>query len=152
MRAALVVLLLACAGLGCVSSVPAKYDPPDERFVLFNTSSVDVTNADGYFALGYVVAMLEEHPTYRVLVVGHADTTGSTDRNRDLCFRRARSVRKILLSHGVTEDRVTIAAPQQGGDAAMSAMLSRRADVYLYDPKQEDVLKRLGYPVDSARE
>ena len=54
--------------------------------------------------------MLDEHPAYRVLIVGHADTSGASDRNRDLCYRRARSVRKILLSHGVTEARVTIAA------------------------------------------
>ncbi len=148
----LAALFLFASATGCLlPAKDAKYDPPDERFVLFTSASADVTNADGFFALGYVVAMLEEHPTYRVLIVGHADTTGTSDRNRDLCYRRARSVRKILLSHGVAEASVMIAAPQSA-DAGTTAMLSRRADVYLYDPQREDIAKRIGYPIDQKTE
>lgn len=141
-------LLAPLLALGCVG--PAKsaaYEPPDERFVLFTSASSEVTNSDGFFALGYVVAMLEEHPRYRALIVGHADTTGPSDRNRDLCFKRARAVRKVLLSHGVSEARIQLAAPKVI-DATSNPMLSRRADVYLFDPALEDVAKRLGYDVE----
>ena len=153
MRTGLAALILLASSVGCVfsPSKSARYEPPDERFVLFSTSSSEVTSADGFFALGYVAAMLEEHPTYRVLVVGHADTSGTSDRNRELSLRRARSVRKILASHGVSEGRVLVAA-SQSSDPTMSAALSRRADVYLFDPHEEDVTKRLGYPVDQRPE
>lgn len=150
-RLAALILVASSAGCGLPPDQGAKYEPPDERFVLFTSASAEVTNADGFFALGYVVAVLEQHPTYRVLIVGHADTTGTSDRNRDLCFRRARSVRKILLSHGVAEDRVRVAAPQSA-DSGTTALLSRRADVYLYDPQREEIAKRLGYPIDQKTE
>ena len=152
MRRDLAVPVFVAMLAGCVPAKSAeKYEPPDERFVLFTPASADVTSADGYFALGYVTAMLEEHPTYRVLVVGHADTSGASDRNRDLCYRRARNVRKILLSHGVTETRVTIAAALNA-DSGTAAMLSRRTDVYLFDPAVDDVAKRLGYPIEQKNE
>lgn len=151
--AKLLLAALACASLtGCAPPPKvATYEPPDERFVLFASGASDVANTDGFFALGYVVAMLDEHPGYHALVVGHADTSGASDRNRELCFRRARSVRKILLGHGVAEARVTLAAPR-AGDGATSAALSRRADVYLYDPSQDDVTKRLGYEVELRKD
>ncbi len=153
-RALIPFLFPALAALPACSAFttpPPKYEPPDERFVLFSSGSSDVANTDGFFSLGYVVAMLDEHPGYHVLIVGHADTSGATDKNRELCFKRARSIRKLLLGRGVAEARVTIAAPR-ALDGGTSATLSRRADVYLHDPAKDDVTKRLGYEVEVRKD
>ncbi len=152
-RVALLVCLLGAAN-GCALSQPKKaiaYEPPDERFVLFASGSADVAGPDSHFSLGYVVAMLEAHPEYNVLIVGHADQSGPSAKNRELCFKRARALRKVLVSRGVAEGRVSVAAPQSG-DGATSAALSRRADVYLFDPSQEEITKRLGYDAEVRKD
>lgn len=148
LSSAVLTLLPACFAS---QPPPPKYEPPDERFVLFTSGSSDITNTDGFFSLGYVAALLDQHPGYHVLVVGHADTTGTTEKNRELCFKRAASVRKLLLARGVAEPRVTIAAPK-ALETGTSATLSRRADVYLHDPSKEDVTKRLGYEVEIRKD
>ena len=106
---------------------------------------------DGYFALGYVVALAQERPSYEILVVGHADVGGSAEINRDLSLRRARSVKKILLSHGVAAARVILATPRSV-DKVTAPALARRADLYLYDPTREQVLKRVGDEVELSKE
>src|SRR5437868_6866760 len=94
--AAAIAVVALLSGCSARAKPPPAYDPPDVEFVLFASGSADVTSTDGFFALGYSVAMLEEHPSYRALIVGHADTSGASDKNRDLCFRRARAIRKLL--------------------------------------------------------
>jgi len=144
-------------GAGCTLPSPKapaaaarKYEAPDERFVFFTAAKTDVL-PDGYFNIGYVAAQLEADPALRVLVVGHADPHGKPDANRELSFKRARAVRKVLADHGVKEARVTVAAPREQSDSSQ-AELSRRADLLVYDPAQDDAVKRVGYPVDVKSE
>jgi hypothetical protein len=128
-----------------------KYDPPDERYAFFTIAKADVV-ADGYFSIGYVVALLDADPARRVMVVGHADPHGRPDVNRDLALRRARAVRKILVDHGIKDERIEIAAPRDQAEGAQLESLGRRADLYVFDPAQEDVGKRIGYPLDVTSE
>jgi OmpA family len=154
------LLLGLAAATGCkpaqpaVSAAPAaaaaKYDPPDERFVFFPSSRAEVP-PDGFFAIGYAAAMLDLNPTYHVLVVGHADQHGKIDANHDLAFRRARAVRKVLMDNGVKEARILIAVPRDESESTM-ASLSRRADLFVYDPVQDEASKRLGYAVEIKSE
>ena len=155
--AAIALSLAAGCTLGGAAPPPAaaskgKYDPPDERYAFFPTGKSDVV-ADGYFSIGYVVALLDADQARRVMVVGHADPHGRPDVNRDLAFRRARAVRKILIDHGVKDERIEIAAPRDQTEGAQQESLSRRADLYVFDPAQEgDIGKRIGYPLDVKSE
>lgn len=149
------ITLLASCTLNASPRAPAgssakKYEAPDERFVFFATAKTDVL-PDGYFSIGYVAAQLDADPSLRVLVVGHANPHGKPDANRELSFKRARAVRKVLAEHGVKEARVVVAAPREQSDSAV-AELGRRADLFVYDPAQDDAVKRMGYPVDVKNE
>lgn len=155
---ALGVLALAWSALiaaGCGSAPPPaavakKYEAPDERFVFFASGKIEVL-ADGYFSIGYVNALLDGNPAYHVLIVGHADQHGKSDTNRELSFKRARVVRKVLVDHGIKENRILIAAPKESNDVAL-AQLNRRVDLFVYDPLQDEASTRLGYKVDVKSE
>jgi outer membrane protein OmpA-like peptidoglycan-associated protein len=148
--------LLAFALAGCANNKPPpavaapskKYEAPDERFVFFSIAKADVM-PDGFFAIGYVVALLDANPAFHVLVVGHADQNGKSD--RELSLKRARVVRKILMEHGVKEGRILIAAPTGASEASV-AQLNRRADLFVYDPLQDEASTRLGYKVEVKQE
>jgi outer membrane protein OmpA-like peptidoglycan-associated protein len=153
----LVAALPSCAmlneklGLQKPEPPPAKpYQAPEERYVFFASGKADAV-PDGFFSIGYVAAMLDQASNMHVLVVGHADTQGKADTNVDLAFRRARAVRKILVDHGVAPTRILVAAPK-GGNEEVSAALSRRVDMFVYDPVQDEASTRLGYPVDVKAE
>lgn len=145
------VMALALAGAsGCRPSKPEcptkKYEPPDERFIFFSPGKADVSS-DGHFAIGYVAGQLDADAALRVLVVGHADQQGKADVNREISLKRARVVRKVLVDHGVKPERIQIAAPREHSSSS-DAQLSRRVDLFVYDPAQDDATKRIGYPVD----
>ncbi len=141
------LISVSCIRSSHTENAETKYSAPDERFVFFTSGSAQVVANDGFFSLGYVVALLDAQPRYYVLIVGHADPTGSDEANTKLSFARARAVRQILIDHGVTEKRVLIAAPKKRMDST-NPELSRRADVYVYDPVEEEVSHRLGYEVE----
>lgn len=136
----------ACKPSAPPACPPKKYDPPVERFVFFTTGKTDV-QPDGYFAVGYVVAQLDADPALEVLIVGHADQRGRTEANRELSFKRARAVRRLLMEKGVKDKRIRVAAPKEQNESTLS-QLSRRADLFVYDPKQDEAQKRLGYAVE----
>jgi hypothetical protein len=141
---------LGCAGAAHPAGSAKKYEAPDERFVFFAQSKVDVL-PDGYFSIGYVTALLDADPSLHVLIVGHADPKGRGDANRELSFKRARAVRKVLLEHGVKANRTLIASPHEQSESSLE-QLSRRADIYVYDPLQDEASKRLGYEIDIKAE
>jgi uncharacterized protein (TIGR03382 family) len=66
----------------------------------------DVILATSHDVLEQVAKVLREHPTVRVRIEGHTDTTGGADFNRKLSARRAKSVRRFLVEQGVAEDRL----------------------------------------------
>jgi OmpA family len=149
-----IAIAMTSLAAGCAAPPPPrpaaaptrKYEAPDERFVFFIQAKADVL-PDGYFSIGYVAAQLDADPHLRVLVVGHADARGKAEQNRELSLKRARAVRKVLAEHGIKEARIQIAAPRDPGDASQSE-LGRRADLFVYDPAQDDAVKRVGYAVD----
>lgn len=142
---------LGCGGSEAQAVSAATVAQPDERFVFFGAGSAQITSNDGFFSLGYVVALLDVEPHFYVLVVGHADRSGSAEVNEKLSFARARAVRQVLLDHGVEAKRVVVAAPKETSQK-LDPELSRRADIYVYDPVAEEVSHRLGYEVEIRAE
>jgi outer membrane protein OmpA-like peptidoglycan-associated protein len=146
---ALALGLTACAGSD--AELRAQVPRPDERFVFFGAGSAQISTNDGFFSLGYVVAMLDVEPRFQVLVVGHADPSGTPEANQRISFQRARAVRQVLLDHGVSAKRILIGARKKA-TSQTDALLSRRADIYVYDPVEEEVSHRLGYEVELRSE
>lgn len=57
-----------------------------------------------------VVKALNDHTKYSALIIGHASSEGKPEYNRKLSERRAESVRKYLVAHGVPASRLSVKA------------------------------------------
>ena len=73
--------------------------------ILFATDSAQVSSVlrDD---LRTVAQSLNNYPQSRVQVLGHTDNTGSAAYNMDLSQRRAGAVSSLLISYGVSSDRI----------------------------------------------
>ena len=56
--------------------------------------------------LDRAVAVFLEFPSVRVEISGHTDSTGSVAYNRELSRRRAESVKRYLVEHGIDTARI----------------------------------------------
>lgn len=73
-----------------------------------------------------------------VYLVGHADRRGTDDYNKKLASQRAEYVKSLLVSEGLSEDRiVTLSEGEQdakGETPDYSYGYDRRVEVHVYDP------------------
>jgi OmpA-OmpF porin, OOP family len=69
----------------------------------------DKIRPESFPVLDAVVEVLQKNATIKLEVQGHTDDKGSPKYNKDLSNRRAGSVMKYLVSHGVPADRLTSA-------------------------------------------
>jgi outer membrane protein OmpA-like peptidoglycan-associated protein len=151
-RATIACVIAALAATSCSpANYPERpYEPPDERLILFPGGGVEI-NPEGYFALGSTSAVLDANPHLHVLIIGHAEPKGSADDTLEVAFQRAKAARKILLDHGVSPKRVLIGAPREK-DGVSEVALSRRVDIYVYDPLKDEISRRLGYEAEIRSE
>ncbi len=80
---------------------------PELADIHFDFDRYDI-RADAARVLEASAAWLKAHPTYLVLVEGHADERGTNEYNLALGERRARASMNYLVSHGVAASRFTI--------------------------------------------
>lgn len=74
--------------------------------VYFATNS-DTIQARSFALLDQVATVLQEHPEiHRLRVEGHTDNRGRLAHNMDLSTRRAASVMRYLVGHGIHADRL----------------------------------------------
>ncbi len=52
--------------------------------------------------------LLLQYPDLNIKIIGHTDSQGSDAYNKNLSYRRAKSVRQTLLRWGIDENRITI--------------------------------------------
>jgi OmpA-OmpF porin, OOP family len=67
----------------------------------------DKIRPESYPVLDAVVDVLDKNPKITLEVQGHTDNKGAPAYNKDLSNRRAHSVMKYLIAHGVTIGRLT---------------------------------------------
>jgi OmpA-OmpF porin, OOP family len=67
----------------------------------------DKIRPESFPVLDAVVDVLDKNPNIKLEVQGHTDNKGAAGYNKDLSNRRAHSVMKYLIAHGVTIGRLT---------------------------------------------
>ncbi len=63
-------------------------------------------NANALMALNEVIDIAAHYPTQRIILKGHADATGSPQRNQALAQERMQQVRNLLLSSGIDNKNI----------------------------------------------
>lgn len=80
---------------------------------------------------------LEKYPNTRIMVVGHTDTQGGSERNLDLSERRAQAIANFLVDVGVSRARITTlgrgdAEPLATNDTDAGRQWNRRVEIAIY--------------------
>lgn len=75
----------------------------------FRSGQIEVGKAD-HATLDTVVRWMKSHPTAFVMIEGHTDDLGSRTDNLAIGEKRAQSIGRYLIAHGVESDRVAIAS------------------------------------------
>jgi outer membrane protein OmpA-like peptidoglycan-associated protein len=110
---------------------------PPMRFVLqdlrFQTDSAEIDTASRQ-VLDDVAGVLTSHPTARILVEGHTDSTGAPDSNRALSLARAEATRKYLGERGIDASRIETAGfgaarPLASNDTPDGRAMNRRTEL-----------------------
>jgi outer membrane protein OmpA-like peptidoglycan-associated protein len=79
----------------------------------------------------------EKYPNTRIMIVGHTDTQGGTDRNQSLSERRAQALATFLEQIGVNRGRMTTigrgdAEPIATNDTDAGRQWNRRVEIAIY--------------------
>lgn len=79
----------------------------------------------------------EKYPNTRIMIVGHTDTQGGTDRNQSLSERRAQALASFLEQVGVNRARMTMigrgdAEPIATNDTDAGRQWNRRVEIAIY--------------------
>ncbi|HLU66789.1 MAG TPA: OmpA family protein, partial [Kofleriaceae bacterium] len=93
-----------CPDRGRVIVTDTKIEILDKIFFEYDS---DVIKKESYPILDAIVATLQGNPDILLVEIqGHTDERGSDAYNLDLSDRRAASVRRYLVEHGVAADRL----------------------------------------------
>ena len=93
----------------------------------FATASAALAG-DSQAVLDQVAQALKDNSGWKMRVVGHTDSTGSTPANDTLSQQRAQSVMAYLNGHGVDSSRLRVEAEGQHQPVASNATDTGRAE------------------------
>jgi outer membrane protein OmpA-like peptidoglycan-associated protein len=117
--------------------------PNNVHFAL-NRSDLSATSRT---LLDQVASILTQYPDANVTLYGHTDPRASVAYNNALSARRARSVEKYLITHGISASRIAIEAKGKqdtlsDADAIRGYALSRRVEIVYINAGREVVPQR----------
>lgn len=94
------------SGADCESRLARNFaeNTTDTVFFAFDSSAL---SAEAQAALDTQVEWLKNHET-NVIVQGYCDERGTREYNLALGERRANAVKEYLVSHGISEDRISV--------------------------------------------
>jgi outer membrane protein OmpA-like peptidoglycan-associated protein len=93
---------------GCPDEIPEEVS----RFtgvikgINFETNKATI-KAESHRVLDEAVQVLEKHPSIRLEIIGHTDSTGKAERNMELSRERATAVRQYFVDKGIDGSRLT---------------------------------------------
>jgi outer membrane protein OmpA-like peptidoglycan-associated protein len=120
LTAACAALLLAACGdrtQAIVAAASPETHQPARNFMLFFPQDRATLTSDSEAVIHEAAAAAKANPAARIIVAGHADTTGNGAFNRTLSERRAESVRQALLNDGVNPASISVVG--RGEDALL---------------------------------
>ncbi len=79
---------------------------PSARFILHFKSGTTVLTETSQALLPQIVATVQKRNPCDVRIIGHTDTAGQAEKNRELGLRRAENVKKILVGQGIDADQI----------------------------------------------
>ncbi len=96
------------------------------------------------------LAVLKDNPALYLLIGGHADERGTREYNLELSSKRANTIRKCLIEHGIDESRITVYAygkdyPAKKGHGEANQKYNRRVDILMWEspPTKEQGIKNI---------
>lgn len=104
--------------------------------MLFAQESDELTSASRD-NLRRLASSFEKHPNTRIMIVGHTDAQGGSDRNQSLSERRAQALASFLEQVGVNRGRMTTigrgdAEPIATNDSDAGRQWNRRVEIAIY--------------------
>ena len=121
---------------GCPKAVLEKGEIKIYERVEFKTDSAEILPVSDSL-MRAVQAIIEEHPELKVISVeGHTDNVGGAKYNKGLSDRRAASVVKWLVDHGVDRSRLTsvghgLERPIDTNETAAGRQRNRRVEFHI---------------------
>jgi len=92
---------------GCPDEIPEELEEIAGVIEgIFFDNDKDVIKSNSQPVLDRAVGTLQRNPSVRVRIMGHTSSTGGYRHNIDLSQRRAASVKRYLVEHGVDEARL----------------------------------------------
>lgn len=91
---------------GCPDEVPTDFAGLEVLEGVFFPTNEDTLGKTSIDILDRAVAALQKHPSVRVEISGHTDSTGNREHNMDLSQRRAEAVKRYLVEHGIEASRM----------------------------------------------
>ena len=106
---------------------------PESVLFGFDSAAISGPAQNDLYALA---RNLQQYPNSTIQVVGHTDSTGTAAYNVDLSQRRARSVANVLISGGVSSNRIAIAGmgmsqPIASNNTAAGRAQNRRVEIII---------------------
>jgi outer membrane protein OmpA-like peptidoglycan-associated protein len=92
---------------GCPEEIPdaVKKFTGVIRGIEFETNKSEIRSASSS-VLDNAAGLLNQHPTLKVMIVGHTDNVGTHDKNVELSRKRAEAVKGYLMKRGVEANRI----------------------------------------------
>ncbi len=76
--------------------------------IKFESGNYNFTQDTYPFLIDLAKILIQEPKDVRFKIVGHTDSSGSYEANRELSYRRASAVRNYLVDSGISKDRIDI--------------------------------------------
>lgn len=107
-----------------------------ERGVKFDFDRSEI-RSDAQTTLDVLIDDIGMHKAYRIEIDGHTCFIGTEDYNQGLSERRAESVRRYLVNHGIDDALITTRGygetqPVYGNESLETRCLNRRAEVRVF--------------------
>lgn len=113
----------------------------------------DQLSEQGKEKLNEIVDAGKQVENMQVTVTGHSDRIGPEDYNEDLSRRRAEAVKEYLVSEGVPEESITIAAAGESNPIVQCEGMSGDALIECLEPNRRSEVEFAAFaPVDEQKE
>ncbi len=124
---------------------------PSPVFVGFDTGS-DAPRSDQDADVQAAIDDMKSDTELHVVVIGHADATGSKEINKELSLRRARGIRTKIPAAGIEGTRVKVARgasdPIASNDTVEGREENRRTELFFFNPRNGDARAQVKFDIE----